>query len=134
MKDYRINTAMDKTAPISYGGSFMALLTALDMRPTGAMSGLAALEPDIVDSTTMDIGPTGMDDVAPSTAGNNSTTNTLQLDMGVGGLDVPGSSTMLADISGPYDNGDGFRTPKKSPRAPTPVRISNWFNLLFTMN
>lgn len=54
----------------------------------------------------------------------------LQEGMGIVPLDVAGSSGAV-EKSGRYDNGDGIGTPDKSPRAPTPVRNSNWFNLVF---
>jgi hypothetical protein len=90
---------MDKTPPIGSGSSFMALITALDTRPIGPMSRLPVLQPVMDDAT--------------ATIADSSNTDMMQIGMGFGALDVPGSSTMPVDIPGPDDNDDGFRTPKK---------------------
>jgi hypothetical protein len=37
VNDFKIHTSMDASPPVRYGGSFMALLTALDTHPTDTM-------------------------------------------------------------------------------------------------
>jgi hypothetical protein len=95
---------MDATSPIGYSGGFMALLTALDTHPTGVAGSI---------DTAMQILQPNMGDVATDIAGNN---------------------TMVLNNSDPYYSADQFRTPQKSIRTTSPVRILHRFKLLFKMN
>jgi hypothetical protein len=49
-------------------------------------------------------------------------------------MDIAGNNTMVLNNSDPYYSADQFRTPPKSIRTASPVRILHCFKLLFKMN
>ena len=95
---------MDVSSPVGYDDDFMALLTSLDTHPTGVAGSI---------DTGMQMLQPNMDYVATDIAGNN---------------------TMVLNNSDPYYSADQFRTPPKSIRTASPVRILHCFKLLFKMN